>query len=1173
MDHLTIAQQNVMNSPSFLNNVSFLSDKKVHLYVINEPPKNILPENIGVPYLKLPTSRTAILVLNSSLDARLVKEESNMYVTTVTLPDLNLKIRSIYITPPSCKSSQNSEALVFPILDRQVKSTLILGDVNATSSTLGDVDSSRGSKLISIILSRSLILLNNPSVPTRKNGKTAIDWSMATSDIASNFSWSCTKHDKSTADHCLIIISSSYEQTFPSTSRISTYIDGNSFIEHLLSKDRSALVSNFTSHLEDAVNSSLCNTIRNKKKPFFDEKCAISKRVVRSLLRKVEKHGSRFPNLAIELQEATRIHQKNVAEAKDRHWANQLKRCKTVSNVYGLLKANRIHTPTVDYVITEEGTLREPAEVSSAVLNKFFPQANQTVSLLDFIRDGPKDSPITSHEVSAAFKMQITNTPGIDKVNLHITCLIDKHLPGLLQEVFNLWFTDEHLPLEMKCSVITLIKKDNQIANHMSNLRPISLVSIIVKLYERILLARMLWHMDRYGIHTSNQFGFTPGMSVEDCLRAISAARNSWKGTKDILIALDVQGAFNNVSHSSIVRECIRLGFPRSIINIIIDYLTDRSMCISLDPSVKVVMGRGVPQGTILGPLLFRLAMDVFARNLSTLLTAAKMEHFIALYADDCTILLRESQFTPHFSQTMVWLLTQANTILQNIGLNVNMAKTQISSRLNHDIFSIGSTEITTSANINILGLIYQAPNIHTVHLSTKLDLIDHTLDSLKSYITATAVTVPVRMAFLKSSVYSKILFASDTILSSPIQPNLISRFLQIDRKTSTFLFGSSITISYRSAITLLGTSSLLYCFLLSSERKRLLSSQDFSDTYDVRVPSVNKIHPRDRIEICLKQARSNDEIRHPSNMTLAIYTDGSKSSDAYAVTAAFVTYKPRKNKWKEFWYKLPPTSTAFQAERHAVLKATSFIEECCEPGIYHLLSDSLSVLQALKHPNPKDIIIARIQQSIVNCMFTQKVIHISWVKGHCGIQGNEIADQACRNALASYMVPEFMPLTLSLAYKKAETNARKAFSIMTRSHFTQDNNYMISSFDTIVDLNLKINYYTAPFYSNRAPTKVFLYRAGLINDELCPCGQPQTTKHLLISCPLMIQKFDAQRVKSKLPDAIGRSQEEIFDSKELHSFLLSIASSLLSWLEASNGYRYNDVRHLPLRRASSFTT
>lgn len=1173
MHNLSIAQQNVNNSHTYLNNLPLLMDRHFDIYVLSEPPKTASNLNTGLTTYSVSSGRSAIIILNQSLSTSFVVDESNTYVTCIKVDEHNIKIYSVYYPPASSSFADFAKNFVTPVLAKKSMRTLVLGDFNATTPLLNDQHSTRGTELTAFFLPCEWSLLNAPGIPTRKTGSTCIDWSLASLDFSSHFTWACSQHDQSISDHCLITITSDFQQQYHKKDQVGLFIDSRLFISELRNHDVDEVASHITQYIKKAVESSARVATRKRKKPFYNEQCLRSKQEVNRLRRLVKKRGHRCPQLIVELEQANRTHSLNVKSAKETHWTNRVAKCKSIGDIHALLRSNRLKPAPVAHIISGDQRIDEPNALSRTALNHFYPESIGTSSLLSFAIDGPRDTAITQHEVNCALAAQRTNTPGEDQVNTHLVLVINHSVPSLLLKTYNRWFHEERMPNEMKEALITLIKKNNEVSCHLGNLRPISLVNVLAKIYERILYARMAWFLSSTTSPSVEQFGFTTGRSCEDALRALATARLSRLNSKDVIFSLDVKGAFNNIAHPSIMREITRLGFSRSIINIIADYLMNRKMYVSLSKQENVIMTRGVPQGTILGPLLFRITFEVFIRNMKQLLSAAQIDGQIIAFADDVSIILSLAPITPHFSQIATWLLSQTNTVLRNIGLELNLNKVLIMSpALIGTRVNIDNHQIQVSATTNFLGLCLQSPGCFSKHISNKLDEIEAKIDTLKHYIATRSLNLSSRITLIKSSIHSIITYGSDLILAGAFPAELMNRFLNIDRKIATHLYGTSFTASYASVASFIGSTSLMYQLILSSEVKKLQVAQTTSRIYEGRSSLPPATPPQNLAAIRFARASTEERISHPKDLTLAIYTDGSRTSDNLPNTCAFVTWSPASNLWEEFYFKLPEHSSAYQCERHAIFKAIAFVEENCSAGHYHILSDSYSVLRALSAHQPRDPLIRDMQQRYHYCFYSRKIIHFTWVKGHAGIRGNERADQACVSARLSSAVTEFVPLTLASLKKEATSFADEKYIETTRSLFQDNSKSLVNSAAISLHRSFRVNYYSAALYSNRAPTRSHLKKLNLSDSDLCDCGQIQSVRHLLISCPLIREAFQDIYSSTAAVTLFLLDESAILDSISFHGIIAKIAGRLLSWLENSNGHKYEDIKHLAPQTPSSAT-
>ncbi|KAG0415802.1 hypothetical protein HPB47_007024 [Ixodes persulcatus] len=175
----------------------------------------------------------------------------------------------------------------------------------------------------------------------------------------------------------------------------------------------------------------------------------------------------------------------------------------------------------------------------------------------------------------------------------------------------------------------------------LENLRPISLTSCLGKAFERVINTRLIKHIDKNQLLPNTQFGFRPHTSTQDLLLWLykDLLEDPPKGQTRCILALDLKGAFDNVSHESILRGLSQVDCGRKTYNYVQSFLSGRTATLTLGniKSGKYNLGpRGTPQGAVLSPLLFNLAM----RGLPGALQAVpQVEH--AIYADDITLWCR----------------------------------------------------------------------------------------------------------------------------------------------------------------------------------------------------------------------------------------------------------------------------------------------------------------------------------------------------------------------------------------------------------------------------------------------------------------------------------------------------------------------------------------------------
>ncbi|CAG4939554.1 unnamed protein product [Colias eurytheme] len=375
---------------------------------------------------------------------------------------------------------------------------------------------------------------------------------------------------------------------------------------------------------------------------------------------------------------ATMNLQSAIAEAKEKAWnelldgLNQNPWGRPYKMVLGKLR------PCVP-PLTE--TLRP--EFTRNVVDVLFPDNHNSINLMSI--PDQNDEPwtheldVTESEMDMAIRRLSARNcvPGPDGIpgRAWALALTVPELKHRLRSFFSKCLKAGIFPLSWKESKLVLIKKPDRPEDSPSAYRPICLLDEIGKLFERIIAARLYEHLCDSGPDVSDrQFGFRRGRSTVDAILHVRsiAERATNSGKVALAVSLDIVNAFNSLPWDAIKDGLAHHNVPTYLRRTVDAYLRDRFICYVTrgGQSHRRRTSCGVPQGSVLGPILWNFAYDAVLRvNLPTSIS-------VICYADD-TLLIAEGesyQEATHFAELGI---SRVVNKIQDLGLKIAPHKTE----------------------------------------------------------------------------------------------------------------------------------------------------------------------------------------------------------------------------------------------------------------------------------------------------------------------------------------------------------------------------------------------------------------------------------------------------------------------------------------------------------------
>jgi len=348
--------------------------------------------------------------------------------------------------------------------------------------------------------------------------------------------------------------------------------------------------------------------------------------------------------------------------------------------------------------------------------------------------------PTTETEIkSIILKLNNTSSCGYDSIPTSIVKQCHTELSPLLTNLINFSFETGTLPEQLKVSKIVPIFKKGA-PDEIGNYRPISILSVFLKIFEQTVSIRLQSYLKKFDILTEKQHGFQNSKSTESAafqlLKTVYSNLNEQRITA--ILACDLSKAFDLIDHELLLAKMERYGFRGVALNWFRSYLVDRQQYVSIisadnENECRSFINKtslGVPQGSILGPVLF----NIFINDLPLF-----VDSDLVMYADDTTAVFSAG--------TQEELLEKARTTVEQLNvwfnknnLKLNLEKTNLIIINNYAGFTltnqiqINNVFISELKSICFLGLTIDHQltfENHILTINKKLNAVTFALRSL----------------------------------------------------------------------------------------------------------------------------------------------------------------------------------------------------------------------------------------------------------------------------------------------------------------------------------------------------------------------------------------------------------------------------------------------------------
>lgn len=347
------------------------------------------------------------------------------------------------------------------------------------------------------------------------------------------------------------------------------------------------------------------------------------------------------------------------------------------------LSSRQCKTSDISQIIIDERKITSSSEIAES-FNTYFTNIGESLAskipAIDidpeaFMNETSKTfsfRKITEHELYKLINnLDVNKATGLDGIPCRILKLAANVITPVLVDIFNCSIETSIFPTEWQLARVSpLFKKGSK--TELENYRPISVLPVVAKLFERVIYNQLYNYLNSNDLLVDCQSGFR---SQHSTLSALLEATNTWavnidNGLLNGIIYIDLKKAFDTIDHELLLRKLGHYGFDTQVLKWFESYLDSREQKCSVNGNLSEPrqISCGVPQGSILGPLLFL----IYINDLPNCLVMAQPR----MFADDTNITVSADNLSD-LRLNLNKALTDLSVWLKANKLSLNLTKTE----------------------------------------------------------------------------------------------------------------------------------------------------------------------------------------------------------------------------------------------------------------------------------------------------------------------------------------------------------------------------------------------------------------------------------------------------------------------------------------------------------------